>query len=141
MPDSTETSKAKRARAVRLAEGQYFFIKEYKNKSGSISYHVEGTPPSTVENPNPERVRQNRTTLAEAQNLLNELELAAQNIEITEKILLQATRLNPQQLKKAELAFDELAGNDPDALLEPVRFCQQNKTGINLTLTFHEALT
>lgn len=115
MPFSTETcdGKAKRTRAERLVEGQYFFVKEHRNKSGTISYRVEGTPPPKSEDPNPGRQRQNRTTLAEAQNLLNQLELEAQNIEMKEKILLQATRLSSQQLKQAEMAFDELGSGQP----------------------------
>jgi hypothetical protein len=142
MPPSTEisSSKRKRRRAEKLVEGRYFFVKEHRNKFGTISYRVEGTPPATSENPTPQRVRDNSLTLAEAQNHLNELELAAQNVETTEKILLHATRLNSQQLKKAELAFDELADSEPDTILEAVRFWKQHNSGINKTMGLHEAL-
>jgi hypothetical protein len=142
MPPSTEISsgKRKRRRAEKLVEGRYFFVKEHRNKSGTISYRVEGTPPATSENPTPPRVRDNSLTLAEAQNHLNELELAAQNVETTEKILLHATRLNSQQLKKAELAFDELAGSDPQHIVDAVRFWNQHNSGINKTMGLRQAL-
>ena len=142
MTPSSDNSngKAKRTPAERLVQGQYFFVKEHRNKSGTLSYRVEGTPPATSVNPKPERVRDNFPTLAEAQNHFNDLELAAQNIKTTEKILLHATRLNSQQLKKAELAFDELAGAKPERIVEAVLFWKQHNGGIDKTMGLREAL-
>src|SRR5581483_5048867 len=140
LEDNGSDQQPKRNRSSKLLEGPNLFIREYTNKSGSVSYRIEGSlPVDTVEHP-AGRVRENFNNLEEARDRMNLLEDLVKNIKVVDTITRVATRLTADQVKTAESAIHELGDLPAENLVTAVRSWKKHRVGTDPTMTLRQAL-
>lgn len=105
-----------------------FTITEYENDE-SQSFRVTGTKADGT------RVRQNFKTEAEALGRKQELEIEAANVQVDHRVV--TTRLRPDQLAEAELAYTEMKGKP---ILPAIRWFLANYREPDREITLKKAL-